>query len=79
MVKEKTCFKGPPKCYDLIFTNNKHTFQNTKALNTGFSDFHKMTIMKTEFIKAEPVQINYRDYRNYNPNNFGEELSRVDL
>ena len=78
LVNEKTCYKGPPKCYDLILTNNKHSFQNTEALTTGFSDFHKMTIttMKTEFVKAEPVQMNYRDYRNYNPKTFGEELSR---
>ena len=26
LVNENTCFKGPPKCYDLILTNNKHTF-----------------------------------------------------
>ena len=24
LVKEKTCFKDPPKCYDLILTNCKH-------------------------------------------------------
>ena len=24
LVKEKTCFKGPPKCYDLILTNFKY-------------------------------------------------------
>ena len=44
LVKEPTCFKGPPKCYDLILTNCKHNFQNTQTLTTGFSDFHKMTV-----------------------------------
>ena len=29
LVKENTCFKGPPKCYDLIITNCKYSFQNT--------------------------------------------------
>ena len=76
LVKEATCFKGPPKCYDLILTNCKHNFQDTQALTSGFSDFHKMTItvLKTEFVKANPIQINYRDYKNYNPFNFSNEL-----
>ena len=42
LVKEPTCFKGPPKCYDLKLTNCKYNFQNSKILNTGFSDFHKI-------------------------------------
>ena len=76
LVKEKTCFKGPPKCYDLILTNCKFSFQNTMALTSGFSDFHKMTvtILKTEFVKADPVQINYRDYKKFNVSRFNTDL-----
>ena len=76
LVKENTCYKGPPKCYDLILTNCKHNFQNTNAVTTGFSDFHKMTItvLKTDFVKADPIKISYRDYKNYNSFNFKEEL-----
>ena len=76
LVKEKTCFKGPPKCYDLILTNCKNYFQNTEVITTGFSDFHKMTItiLKTEYIKAEPIQIVYRNYKKYNPMIFCDEL-----
>ena len=50
LVKEKTCFKGPPKCYDLILKLQVQ-FQNTLVLTSGFFDFHKMTItvLKTEF------------------------------
>ena len=64
LVKEKTCIKGQPKCYDLMLT-------------TGFSDFHKMTIsiMKTQFMKADPIQIDYSDYKNYNPLNLIHDLS----
>ena len=60
LVKEPTCFKGQPKCYDLILTNCKRNFQNTKALTTGFSDFYKMTvtILKIEYVKADPIQVN---------------------
>ena len=76
LVKENTCFKGPPKCYDLILTNCKNYFQNTEVITTGFSDFHKMTvtILKTEYIKAEPIQIVYRNYNKYNPMIFCDEL-----
>ena len=76
LVKEYTCFKGPPKCYDLILTNRKHNFQNTLAVTTGFSDFHKLTItvLKTEFSKGDPIYINYRDYKNYNSLHFTNEL-----
>ena len=76
LVKEKTCFKGPPKFYDLIITNDKHNFQNTEALTTGLSDCHKMTItfMKTTFVKADPIQINYRDYKSYTSNDFNFDL-----
>ena len=40
LVKTETCFKGPPKCSDLIITNCKHNFQNTLVLTSNFSDFH---------------------------------------
>ena len=76
LVKEKTCYKGEPKCYDLIFTNCKHNFQNTAAMTTGFSDFHKMTVtvLKTEFVKVDPLKINYRDYKRYNLFEFNKDL-----
>ena len=77
LMKENTCFKGPPKCYDLILTNCKHNFQNTIAVTTGFSDFHKMTVtvLKTEFVKADPIQINYRNFKKYNHLEFSKHLS----
>ena len=76
LVKDTTCFKGPHKCYDLILTNCKSYFQNTEVITTEFSDFHKMTItiLTTEFVKAEPIQVVYRIYKNYNPMIFREEL-----
>ena len=76
LVKENTCYKGPPKCYDLILTNCKHNFQNTMALTSGFSDFHKLTVtvLKTEYVKTDSLQINYRDYKKFNVRSFNEEL-----
>ena len=68
LVKEDTCFKERPRCYNLILTNFKYNFQNTIALTTWFSDFHKMTviILKTESVKADPIQIKYRNNKNLN-------------
>ena len=73
-VKENTCFKDPPKCFDLILTNCKYNFQNIKAITTGYSEFHKMTVLKTEFVNANPLQINYRDFTQYNSVNFEQNL-----
>ena len=40
------------------------------------SDFHKMTltILKTEYVKADHVQINYRNYKNFSPTLFKTDL-----
>ena len=48
-----TCYKSPdnPSCIDLILTNSPGSFQSSCAIETGLSDFHKMTVtvMKTSF------------------------------
>ena len=48
IVKDKTCFKSieNPSCIDLIITNSRNSFQNTTAISTGLSDFHKMALRK---------------------------------
>ena len=52
-----TCFKNPnnPSCIDLFLTN-RQCFQQTHAIETGISDFHKMvvTVMKTHYKKQKP-------------------------
>ena len=68
LVSEKTCFKSKdnPSCIDLFVTNSAASFQNTIALTTGLSDFHKMviTILKKSFKMKKPKAIRYRDYKN---------------
>ena len=58
LIKEPTCFKSilNPSCIDLILTNKKHNFQNSKTFCTGYSDFHKMiyTMMKISYVKMPP-------------------------
>ena len=63
LVQEPTCFKSQdnPSCIDLLLTNSPQSFQNTRTLATGLSDFHRMvvTVMKTTFPKAKPRMIYY--------------------
>ena len=74
LVKENTCFKSidNPSCIDLFLTNTCSSFQNTIAVATGLSDFHKMivTAMKTTFSKAQPKIVYCRDYRDFDLYNF---------
>ena len=45
IVKGNTCYKNPnhPTSIDVILTNRKDSFQDTKIIETGLSDYHKMT------------------------------------
>ena len=79
MVKEPTCFKNAdnPSCVDLILTNKPLYFQMTTAIETGISDFHKLTIsttLKSNFIKQEPKIFNYRNFKYFNNENFRNDL-----
>ena len=77
MIKHPTCFKSSRgRCIDLIFTNRKHSFMQSKSFETGFSDHHHMiyTILKTTFIKLPPKKVIYRDYKNRSQVHFEDEL-----
>ena len=79
IVKENTCFKNPdnPTCIDLFLTNFPKSFQNTVAVTTGLSDFHKMTVtvLKNTFCKPPPKIVHYRCYKNFNCKEFKRELN----
>ena len=57
LIKESTCYKNPnnPKCINLMLTNKNRSFQNSCAIETGLSDFHKMavSVLKCYFAKVE--------------------------
>ena len=78
LIKKPTCFKNPDnaKVMDLLLTNRPRSFCNSDTLETGFSDFHKLTltVLKTYFKKQTPKMMNYRNYKN-----FSNELFRADL
>ena len=60
LVHDPTCYKNyiNPTCIDLMLTNWMTYFQNTRTIETGLSDFHKMTVtvMKTSF-KEHPAKV----------------------
>ena len=78
IVNENTCFKNPenPSCIDLFLTNFSRNFQNTEAMTTGLSDFHKMTItvLKNNVCKFKPKTTYYRSYKTFNYFEFRNDL-----
>ena len=74
LIHENTCFKNPqnPSCIDLMLTNMPKSFQSSLVLETGLSDFHKMTltVMKVFYKKQNPNIIKYRNYKNFDNNSF---------
>ena len=78
LIKQPTCFKNPenPSCTDLILTNKPCSFQTKCVIETGLSDFHRMTIcvLKMHFRKLPPKVINYRDFKNFDNERFMNSL-----
>ena len=64
LVQVPTCIKNPenPSCIDLILTNSPYSFQSSCVIETGLSDFHKITVafMKASSRKRKPKIITYR-------------------
>ena len=81
LITEPTCYKNAehPSCIDLMLTNRCKIFKCTTTIETGLSDFHKMTltVLKQHFKKAPPKIITYREYKNYIPQNFQLEINRA--
>ena len=66
LTKQPKSYKNieSPSCTDLILTNKAKPFQSTYAIETGLSDFHRMTIsvLKMCFRKLLPKGTSYRDF-----------------
>ena len=78
IINKPTCYKNSdkPTCIDLILINCTKSFQNSCAIETRLSDFHKMIVrvMKTSFQKIEARVINYQDYMSFCNEGFRESL-----
>ena len=75
---DKTCYKNPenPNCIDLMMTNMPKAFQNSGAIETGLSDFHKMclTVLKVSYMKQKPYIIQYQHYEKFSNGAFTSNL-----
>ena len=51
---------------DLVFTSSNQSVQNSQAVETGLSNFHKMTItvLKTYFKQKKPITVTHRNHEN---------------
>ena len=78
LIKEPTCNKKPnkPSCIDLMLTNIPWSFKHSSVIETGLSDFHRMTVtvMKATFEKLQPKVVNYRDYKYFENCRFRADL-----
>ena len=78
LIKEPTCYKSPnkPSCFDLRLTNKPRNFKHSCVIETGLSDFHRMTVtvMKATFEKLQPRVVNYRDYEYFENYRFRADL-----
>ena len=65
-----------PSCIDHILTNKPASFQNTTLIETGLSDFYKLTIivMKCRFQKHLPNVIYYRNVKYFDNDAFKANL-----
>ena len=79
LIKVPTCYKNPenPSIIDLMLTNSPYSYQNSCVIETGLSDFHKMTVtvLKTFSQKKGPKVISYRDYKNYSNDIFRQLIN----
>ena len=79
LILEPTCFKNilNPSSIDVMLTNQTKSFYQSKTIETGLSDFHRLTItiLKTKFPKKSPKIIEYRNYKKIDLENFKTELS----
>ena len=68
LIKDKTCFqnRAKPTCIDLIITNRPKCFQDSVVIETGLSDFHKIsaTVMKMYYTNQKPSIVHYRKFKN---------------
>ena len=78
LIKVLTCYKNPekPSFIVLLLTNRPESFQNSSFLETGLSDFNKMTVtvIKTAFEKRKPRVSYFRKWNEFYNENFWTQL-----
>ena len=73
MMKQNTyCKSDGGSRIDLLITNSKFSFMKTNSFETGLSDHHHIiyTILKIKFEKFEPKKLIYRNFKQFNSEQF---------
>ena len=79
LVTECTCLTHTHEsATDVILTNCKYNFMQSKASETGLSDFHKIvcTFMRNTYSGQEAVKITYRDYKGFDLTNLSKDYKK---
>ena len=66
---------------DVILTNRPRSFQYSLTTETGLSDHHKMitTFMRSNFVRLQPKQISYRNFKTFNESLFLADVQNIDF
>ena len=77
LMKEPTCFQSEsPSSIDIILTNKPRSFMHTKSVVNGLSDHHSliMTMFRAQISKLDPINIKYRNFKDFDEKAFNLEL-----
>ena len=80
LINTPTCFQSEkPHCIDLILTNKKNLFKNSKTFEVGISDHHHLvlTSLRLQYIQGNPKTKIYRDCKSFNFESFNNELNEL--
>ena len=61
----------------MILANREYCFKNTSSFETGISDHHHLIylMLKTTFEKEESKKVTYRNYKEFQWENFEKDLT----
>ena len=82
LIKSETFYtKNRKSLIDLFFTNKPLSFQKPHVTETELSDYRKLisAFLKSRFSKARPKVIKYRNYKNFDKNNFLNDLNNMNV
>ena len=77
LIKKPTCFQSKNlSCIDLILTNKKDLIKYSHVFEVGISNHHSciITALKSQLVKGKAIKKLYRDYNEFNMDNFTAEL-----
>ena len=59
----------------MILTNRKYCFKKASSFETGISDHHHLiySMLKTTFEKEESIKVTYRNYKQFQCENFEKD------